>query len=837
MRSGRFSRFAIATGVAALLTFAVAEACDIESPGMREHMQHRPAHRPMAPATHTLCVDGMAGIYPCPNIDLLAFVPVSQFSATTTNSLWGWTDPQSNIEYALIGANNGIAFYDLSTPDQPRYLGKLPTTAGTGSSIWRDVRVYQNHAFVVSDSNPGHGMQVFDLTRLRDVTTPQTFTEDGHYSAFGSSHTISINEATGFASVAGADITCPGDSNHGGLQILDLHDPTSPTFAGCINDAGYTHESQCYVYSGPDTEHAGRDICVDSNGSSGRVAIVDVTDKGALHTLSSTPYAGSAYTHQSWLTEDQRFLLLDDELDEEDTGNNARTYIFDVSDLDAPVMVGYHEHPLSVIDHNLYVHGQYVYQSDYEAGVRILRIDNLSQTAMTEVAYFDTYPASNNAAFNGTWNNFRFPGSGRVIATGIDEGFFVLEPHLCQAPETPANLVATPGGDHRIDLDWDASPSGTDTYRVERAQGSCHGTFRTIADQLAEASYSDVDASGQVTYGYRVTALDATGFCASTASACVEAETTGTCTAAPLFAGITSATNEGTTQCRVDLGWNAANPACGGPATYSIYRSDDAAFIPGVDNRIALGWLDTMYTDLAATGGTTHYYMVHAVDGANGVEEDNLVRLAVVPSGPPADGTFASGAEPGDPMLDAASGDARGPSSPAITGWSVSTTRMHAGAQSFWSTAANNLCVTLTTPALELTTGETSTLSFWTVWDTEAGWDGGVIEISTDGGTNWSRLTPDGGYPATINQGGTLCGVDEGDGAFTGVGHFTWSPYTVDLSAYAGQSVEVRWLYRTDQAQTGEGWYVDDIALTHAQVPGACVVAPDAVFIDGFDPR
>jgi bacillopeptidase F (M6 metalloprotease family) len=162
---------------------------------------------------------------------------------------------------------------------------------------------------------------------------------------------------------------------------------------------------------------------------------------------------------------------------------------------------------------------------------------------------------------------------------------------------------------------------------------------------------------------------------------------------------------------------------------------------------------------------------------------------------------------------------------------------MHTGIQSFWSTAANNLCVTLTTPALELTAGDTSTLSFWTIWDVEAGWDGGVIEISTDGGTNWSRLTPEGGYPATINQGGTLCGVNQGDGAFTGMGHFTWSPYTVDLSGYAGQSVEVRWLYRTDQGQTGEGWYVDDIALTHAQVPGACVVASEAIFIDGFDPR
>jgi choice-of-anchor B domain-containing protein len=649
MRSGDSVRFIAAAGVSALLTVGAASACDIQTPGMKEHMMHRPAHTPMAAMGRTPCVEGMAGIYPCSNIDLLAFVPVAQFSASSTNSLWGWTDPDSGIEYALIGANNGIAFYDLSTPDAPRYLGKLPTTQGTGSSIWRDVRVYRNHAFVVSDNNPGHGMQVFDLTRLRSVTSPQTFTEDGHYSAFGSSHTISINETTGYAAVAGSDVRCPGDSDHGGLQILDIHDPVHPVFAGCINDAGYTHESQCYVYSGPDTEHAGRDICFDSNGWSGRIAIVDVSEKNTPHTLSSTPYEGSAYTHQSWLTEDQRYLLLDDELDEEEHGNNARTFVFDVSDLDAPRLVGFHEHPLSVIDHNLYVHGNYVYQSDYEAGVRILRMDNLSQLAMSEVAFFDTYPQSNHAEFNGTWNNFRFPSSGLVIATGIDEGFFVLQPNLCESSGGPANFTATANGDHRIDLAWDAVATPGATYRVERAQGGCRSQFRSIADDLAKAVYSDTSASGQVKYGYRVTAIDGAGACAPAASACVEAETTGTCTAAPLFGGIASASDAGTTLCRVDLGWVGANPACGGPASYSVYRSDDADFVPGDGNRIALGWLDTAFVDLTAAGGTTHYYAVRSVDAANGAEDDNLVTLAVTPNAgcvPASQAIFIDGFDP-----------------------------------------------------------------------------------------------------------------------------------------------------------------------------------------------
>lgn len=811
------------------------------SPLMRAQLAARstPSNAPHTPMHEEACVDGMAGDYPCSNIDLLAFVPLSEFGSGLTNSLWGWVDPGNGDEYALIGADDGVVFYRLTPdPTHPVYVGKLLTFAG--DSLWRDVRVYQNYAYVGSDNNPGHGLQIFDLTRLRGLTTPQDFPAagDGHYSGFGSSHTLSVNVETGYLGVAGGDHFCPGDTEDGGLQLLDLSNPTNPSLAACVNTDGYTHEAQCFVYHGPDAAYDGHDICFNSDGWSGHLAIVDANDKNALQSLSITSYAGSSFTHQGWLSEDHRYFLINDELDEEDHGHDARTYVFDVSDLDAPTLVGYHQHALPVIDHNLYVHGQYVFESNYEAGLRILRIDNLSAAELTEVAFFDLYPNSNTKNFNGNWNNYLFP-SGTVIASSIGEGFFVLRPRLCEAPETPTNLIASANGDNRIDLAWDASSVSGTTYRVERAQSGCLGTFRTLADEIATATYSDTGASGQVTYGYRVTAFEKSGFCASTASACVEAQTTGVCTAAPLFSGIASAVNAGTSECRVDLGWAAANAACGGPASYSIYRSDAPDFVPGDDNRIALGWLDTSYIDTLASGGTAHYYAVRAVDGANGAEDDNLVRLSVVPSGPPGDGTFATGAEPGDPLLDtsgtAGAGDVRRPDEVEHAGWHISSERFHNGTQSFWSIEANNLCITLTTPPLELTAGQTSSLSFWTAWDIEQGFDAGVVQISSDGGTNWSGLTPTGGYPGTITNGGTLCGVDQGDGAFTGMGHFTWSAYDIDLSAHAGETVQVRWLYRTDQAETGEGWFIDDIALTHAQVPGMCMIAGDAIFASGFD--
>ena len=119
--------------------------------------------------SQTPCTNGFAGSYPCNDYDLMSRISLSQMSASSGNDSWGWTDSQTSKEYAIIGLNNGTAFIDVSNPTNPVYLGKLPTA--TGNSLWRDVKVYSDHAFIVSEAS-GHGMQVFDLTRLRNVSNP-----------------------------------------------------------------------------------------------------------------------------------------------------------------------------------------------------------------------------------------------------------------------------------------------------------------------------------------------------------------------------------------------------------------------------------------------------------------------------------------------------------------------------------------------------------------------------------------------------------------------------------------------------------------------------------------
>jgi choice-of-anchor B domain-containing protein len=383
---------------------------------------------PSAPLGATPCAGGMAGIYPCENVDLLAFLPLADMGGGNGNDIWGWTDPVTGIEWALVGRSNGTAFVSLEDPTNPVYVGNLPTQ--TGNSSWRDIKVYADHAFIVSDNNGAHGIQVFDLTRLRTVATPpQTFSTatdlTARYTGLGSAHNIAINEATGFAYAVGTSSALCST----GLHMVDIGDPANPTFAGCFAADGYTHDVQCVVYAGPDLDHAGDEICFAANEDT--LTVVDVTDKSAPMQLSRNGYSGAGYTHQGWLTPDQRYFVIDDELDE---GPHSRwTYVWDVADLEQPVLNGHYEAVgarAPAIDHNQYVAGDYAYQSNYRAGLSVLHIDDPTTAAMTEIGYFDTYPENNNAGFSGTWSNYPYFASGILIVNDINRGLFVLQVNL-----------------------------------------------------------------------------------------------------------------------------------------------------------------------------------------------------------------------------------------------------------------------------------------------------------------------------------------------------------------------------------------------------------------------
>ncbi len=394
----------------------------------------------------TPCVGGTAGGYACSNVDLLSFVPLSELTPGGTirmSSLWGWTDPVTGREYALLGMRDRTTIVDITDGAGSFVVGWLPSH--TSSSTWRELKSYNNHAFIVSDNNGNHGIQILDLTQLRNYQTPPadpvTFTETAHYPGGGSIHNIWINEESGFAYAVGSD-ECSG-----GLHMVNVQDPANPTYAGCFASDGYTHDVDCLIYDGPDADYQGREICIGSNTDT--ITIVDVTDKANPVQVSRTGYVGEGYTHQSSFTPDLNYMVVDDELDEDIFGHNARTYVWDMRDLDVPVLIDYHESTEPNIDHNQYIVGDYLYQANYRAGLRVHSTSDIANGNLTEIGFFDIYPADNLPNFNGAWNVYPFFESGTVLIGGIEQGLFVLDPTNTGVPTavTVSDLNSTTATD------------------------------------------------------------------------------------------------------------------------------------------------------------------------------------------------------------------------------------------------------------------------------------------------------------------------------------------------------------------------------------------------------
>ncbi|MCH9659523.1 MAG: choice-of-anchor B family protein [Bacteroidetes bacterium] len=365
----------------------------------------------------TPCSGGSAGSYPCNGYDLQSRVTLGDMGASAGNDSWGWTDPQDGKEYAIMGVNNGTAFIDISDPVNPVYLGKLPTH--TTSSSWRDVKTYNNHAFVVSEAG-GHGMQVFDLTRLRNVANPpETFTEDAHYGGFGSAHNIVINEDTGYAYPVGAS------AFNGGPIFINIQNPLNPQAEGGYGTDAYSHDAQVVTYTGPDSDYTGREIMIGSNAD--EVVIVDITDKANPVNISSISYSNVGYTHQGWFTEDHRYFILGDETDELNNGFNTKTIVFDFNDLDNPQLHFNYSGPTAAIDHNGYVVGNKYYLANYRAGIRVIDISDIANGNIVEEGFFDTYPNNNTANFDGAWSVYPYFGSGNIVISDINRGLFVVK--------------------------------------------------------------------------------------------------------------------------------------------------------------------------------------------------------------------------------------------------------------------------------------------------------------------------------------------------------------------------------------------------------------------------
>jgi choice-of-anchor B domain-containing protein len=405
------------------------------------------------------CVNGLAGNYPCRNMDLLSFMTLEECGCNptgNTNDVWGWKSPASGKEYAILGCADVTSFIDVTDPVNPIFIGTLPTHSV--SSLWRDVESLGNWLYVVSEA-AGHGMQIFDLNQLDGVTNaPVLFAETAHYPGFSNCHTVNVDPVSGFVYAYGTNTV------GGGEHIIDVSDPLNPTYAGGYENSGYTHDGFAWTYDGPDADHQGEEIVIACNGRSGSdndiLVFVNVTDKTDCVLIGEYNYNGEAtigYFHQGWITKNKRYFLMNDELDEMALGNDqqpygTRTHIFNIADLDNVTYEGFYEGNSPAIDHNLYALDQFIYESNYRSGVRVLDAIRVAESQLSEVAFFDLYPENDNAQFSGTWSNYPYLPSGIVLATSMYDGMFIVKPTIITTSQNSWELCDTQDVVFEIDI-------------------------------------------------------------------------------------------------------------------------------------------------------------------------------------------------------------------------------------------------------------------------------------------------------------------------------------------------------------------------------------------------
>ena len=337
------------------------------------------------------------------NVQQVAHVPNSSFiDPSDLNDIWGWVDSLGN-EYAIIGTNKGTSIFDLSAPSSPQEVFFEPGM----NSIWRDVKTYGNYAYVTTEAM--NGLLIIDLSNLPDSANTNTYFYNGPANAqWQKAHNLYIDDR-GYAYIFGAN------RGVGGAIILDLNqDPTQPVEVADINN-WYVHDG---MVKG--------DTLFLANGNNSLFSVWDVSSPSNPVLISQNPTVGY-YSHNIWSSDDGNYIYTT----EEDNGGHLSEFnISDLNNIDLTDKIQA-EPGNNIMPHNAFYIDDYIVNSYYTTGIQIF--DVKSKGNIVNVGHFDTSPNFSGPGSNGCWGVYPYLPSGLIIASDIENGFFVLNPDYKRA--------------------------------------------------------------------------------------------------------------------------------------------------------------------------------------------------------------------------------------------------------------------------------------------------------------------------------------------------------------------------------------------------------------------
>jgi choice-of-anchor B domain-containing protein len=335
------------------------------------------------------------------NIDSLSHIDYQALHNADLNDVWGYVDELGN-EYAIVGTSKGTSIVDVTDPSNPLEVFWI---AGS-ESIWRDPCVHGDYAYVTTEASDG--LLIIDLSPLPLSTVLPINTYTGTLgSPWQSAHTCFVDE-NGFAYIFGAN------RGNGGAIILDVQtSPMNPIEVGDF-DTWYVHDG--FVRN---------DTMFLAHISDGFLSLVDVTVK-ASPILLGTKTTPNNFTHNIWPSDNGQFVFTTDEI------SGAFIASYDISDpLNIFEVDRIQNSPgQGILPHNTHVLNNYLITSYYSDGIIIHDITHPNN--IIKVGSYDTYPTQT-TGFEGCWGVYPFLPSGKILATDITEGLFILGPTYVQA--------------------------------------------------------------------------------------------------------------------------------------------------------------------------------------------------------------------------------------------------------------------------------------------------------------------------------------------------------------------------------------------------------------------
>ncbi|MEQ1744128.1 MAG: choice-of-anchor B family protein [Saprospiraceae bacterium] len=308
------------------------------------------------------------------------------YPGTSLAGCWHHVDSLGN-EYALVGTSKGLSIVDVSDPAQPVQRFAVPGITNN----WREVKTWAGFAYVSTEGING-GITIVDLRSLPDTVASKIWYGPGADTLIRRSHALACAE--GHLYIFGG--------TQWGTVICDLADPWNPAVKSITNKE-YVHDG----YIRGDTLWA-------SEIYAGRFAAFDVSDK-TNPVLLATQTTPGRFNHNSWLSDDGRYLFTSDEKP------NTPLGAFDISDLSniTQLDVYYPSQRPTFEVHNVRVLNDFLINPSYGGQLTIVdghRPDNLIETAHASLG---------NSL---VWDADPYLPSGIVLATARNEGLFIFQP-------------------------------------------------------------------------------------------------------------------------------------------------------------------------------------------------------------------------------------------------------------------------------------------------------------------------------------------------------------------------------------------------------------------------